>query len=734
MPQTLAALPAVLSATFATTGAAAGAAATAASLIPGVGAVGAGLSLAGTLSIGSSLLASVAVAALQMGVQAAFSTGRSRNFDTGSTTREATISEPARRLFFGFGRIKTGGNLAFWQVSSAGDLWRVIVYDCQKTEEIEQHFINQEPVTLDDDGWVQTPTKWQDIIRIKDYQGTTVQAASSELVAAFPGVWTSAHQGKGLSYVVIQQKPVALASVSSTYPNGARGEQWTAIRKADNEIYDPRDGSTGYSDNLVLCLLRVLTHPQGGALSLADFSLSTWRAAADLAGTMETTPEGGQEARYRAAGLWEAAGLGQTSSLMEAISGLLRAGNAMLYEDPDDDGKIAIALDLPEPSRLTAFTADDVLDLKVSRSETTFDRYDATNIKFVSPAQGFTDAVSPHYPPDVASPQRVRTIDVPFCPSHSQAGRLAKMNHLRLSSDSVTASLGPIGLMTRPAALEAFDLLEIRAGSRVLVTDYQMGPTDQPLFEISGFRVPAGYGEFSPADELEPEELFTAVGAEGDKIAAPSDLRAGIDKDDSGTLRVSWGASDEAGIALQYEVDIGQTGTFMQRQEVFPQASGAATLEIDPGGASLVDVRARFSKLTGGVTDWADLTGVSATTPVAAPTAPTLSVLSSSTAVPGGGGIVQATIRVFFLSTEGVHRVRIYEELNTDPPTELDTSHGVDGVVHVAENDTSSDFSISRSGAQVGDDWNIMAEIIGISNEVVASAVTTLTITSDGGS
>lgn len=354
------------------------------------------IGLVGAGGIGS-FLASTALSL----VQSVLTQGRrpQPNFGSQSTERIATVRDSARPRFFGFGRIRTGGQIVFQKVSSAGDLWRVIVFDCGETDGVDFHFMNNEAVTLDGSGWATSPAKWAGNLRIAEFTGTDDQSASSLLTAAFPSIWTSAHRLRGLSYVVIQQKPVQIEDVNETWPSGPAGENWNAVRRASNRIYDPRDASTGYSDNPALVLLWVLRNAFGGNLSLDDFALDAWEAAADACDTEDATPEGGVEPRYRAAGLWEAAGAGTgTSTLAGAVNDLLQAMNARLYLDPDDDGRLGIVVDKPATNAEGPFVAADVLSLGLQPGQALLEDYDATSADFQNPELGFQDDTTPAWP------------------------------------------------------------------------------------------------------------------------------------------------------------------------------------------------------------------------------------------------------------------------------------------------------------------------------------------------
>jgi hypothetical protein len=315
-------------------------------------------------------------------------------------------------------------------------------------------------------------------------------------------------------------------------------------------------------------------------------------------------------------------------------------------------------------------------------------------------------------------------------PSHSQAARLAKLNHLRLASPTaVTASLGPVGLLTREADRIGFDMVEAPAGLEIIVTEYDMGPSDSPSFAVSGWGIPSGYGTFDPATEIDEEVLPPALSADGETIAAPLDLRAGIDKDTATTLRIAWSLPPEPGLAIEYQWDVGQDGTFEGRTRTFPATAGVATTTISPGAETLADVRARYIKLTGGVTAFRLLEDVPIDAAIAAPTAPTFTLSGTTPTVNELGDFVQTTAAVTFTASEGVYLIKTYADANVDPPTTQ-----VGEAVFVSAEDVPVSIGIASHEIVLStDDWNIRVEAVNVSHNSTFSAVETVNITLESG-
>ena len=202
------------------------------------------------------------------------------------------------------GRARVGGHVFFR--GSTGDKKEKFVMAValagHEIDGIEQLWLNDTPVTVDANGWVQTEpylirrkesatiggsvappeaitgtvipvsnfdgdvsaVTYQYYVdtpkaRIRAYLGTADQTADAQLQADFPGLWTAAHRTQGVAYLVCEfwydetAFPSGLPSVTAT------------IRGA--KCFDPRTGDTRFTENPALHQRHVLTHPYFGKRS-----------------------------------------------------------------------------------------------------------------------------------------------------------------------------------------------------------------------------------------------------------------------------------------------------------------------------------------------------------------------------------------------------------------------------------------------------------------------------------
>lgn len=122
--------------------------------------------------------------------------------------------------------------------------------------------------------------------KIRTYLGAPGQVADAALIAALPGVWTSAHVGNGIAYIIMEADydPDAFQSGLPNISAQVRG----------SKVYDPRTGVTAWSENAALLARHVATHPLGGRLPAARINDDTFITAANVCDTLVAYVMGGR--------------------------------------------------------------------------------------------------------------------------------------------------------------------------------------------------------------------------------------------------------------------------------------------------------------------------------------------------------------------------------------------------------------------------------------------------------
>ena len=181
-----------------------------------------------------------------------------------------------------YGRVKTGGAIIYNEATGVNnkDLHRIIAYAGHEVTSFDEIYINDEVVTLDGTGNVISPAKYDGLIRIKEHLGSPSQTADTYLVAESDGLWTTQHTLNGIAYLYIR-----LSFSSDAFPNGV--PEITATIKG-KKIYDPRDGTTAWSDNPALCIRDYITSGYGLGEDAAQLDDTLVSAAANVCDETDT--------------------------------------------------------------------------------------------------------------------------------------------------------------------------------------------------------------------------------------------------------------------------------------------------------------------------------------------------------------------------------------------------------------------------------------------------------------
>jgi hypothetical protein len=164
-----------------------------------------------------------------------------------------------------YGEAKVAGVRVFDGTTGASNeyLHRVIALTGHEIESFEEIYINDALVTnLEADGNVKevlladgtSSNVYDGYIRIKKHLGSPDQLADSSLVSEV-SEWTDNHRLQGISYLYVR-----FNYNQDVFPNGI--PEVTATIKG-KKVYDPRTGTTAWSNNSALCIRDYLTNTHG---------------------------------------------------------------------------------------------------------------------------------------------------------------------------------------------------------------------------------------------------------------------------------------------------------------------------------------------------------------------------------------------------------------------------------------------------------------------------------------
>lgn len=278
-------------------------------------AVKAGFVVAG--SIGFTAIASV----VAFGVNTALSAAMTKKPGTVSTDQglKTLLRLPDAPHRIVYGRARVGGTAVYFETANTGPdkngnpvsrtnefLHMVVAVAGHEIDSFEQFYVNDTPVTLDVNGFVQESEfnlGGDSFVRIRAYTGTDDQTADPLLVAEGPN-WTANHRLRGIAYIYAR-----LRWDSNVWPNGI--PSINAVVKG-KKVYDPREGGHDiddkttweWSDNAALCVRDYLSSrdagniPYGFGASAEEIDDDFTVEAANICDESVTKRDGSTIARY----------------------------------------------------------------------------------------------------------------------------------------------------------------------------------------------------------------------------------------------------------------------------------------------------------------------------------------------------------------------------------------------------------------------------------------------------
>ena len=155
-----------------------------------------------------------------------------------------------------YGKMRVAGARIYDETTGNNNkyLHRILAVAGHEVESFDEIYVNDELVTLDVDGNVTSPEKYDGKLRFKLHLGATDQTADADLVSESFN-WTTEHTLNGIAYMYVRMKFDADA-----FPNGI--PEFTVV-VSGKKVYDPRTSTTAWSDNPALCMRDYLTSSYG---------------------------------------------------------------------------------------------------------------------------------------------------------------------------------------------------------------------------------------------------------------------------------------------------------------------------------------------------------------------------------------------------------------------------------------------------------------------------------------
>jgi hypothetical protein len=180
-----------------------------------------------------------------------------------------------------YGKMRVAGARIYDEATGVNNkyLHRVLAVAGHEIQAFDEIYINDELATLDGNGNVTSPSKYNGKVRIKLHLGASNQTADASLVSESVH-WTSQHTLNGIAYMYVR-----LNFDADVFPNGI--PEFTTVIKG-KKVYDPRTSTTVWSDNPALCLRDYLTSAYGISEETANIDDTLVIAAANVSDQTNT--------------------------------------------------------------------------------------------------------------------------------------------------------------------------------------------------------------------------------------------------------------------------------------------------------------------------------------------------------------------------------------------------------------------------------------------------------------
>jgi hypothetical protein len=341
------------------------------------------------------------------------------------------------------GKVKAGGHIVF-ERAKEGFLYRVIVHGHGEIDGVDQHYLNNSPVSVDGSGFVTDAQYFHVRERVQLIQraGVAPDTAFAEITSVWPA-WTADHRLDGLWKTLLIAEQVEPEKFNAMYP--AREPMVQAVARTA-KVYDPRNGTTTFSENFALCLAHFMASPDGMGQPDA-FEPADVAAAADICDQAMALAAGGTELRFRAGGSY-----GLNERRQDVLQRLLDSAGARLRLKPNGHLRPEMGAYVAPAMTLTYRDVIEVQEIVPGHDATR--RYNILPARYVDQDLGFVEVDADAWIDEARisidggdKPATGRAFM--FCPSHRQS-RAAQKLHMDRDNPEVIARI-----RFKPSALEA---------------------------------------------------------------------------------------------------------------------------------------------------------------------------------------------------------------------------------------------------------------------------------------
>lgn len=494
-----------------------------------------------------------------------------------------------------YGKTRVSGNVVAKVTTNSGTTYSggtregnnpfyhsIVVFAGHEIDSFETIYLGDTALTLDSNGWVTNAPYFKDgasYVRIKQHLGAEDQSADSLAVANIPG-WDSNCRGRGCAYLYVIMEFNA-EIFQSGVPN------ISAVIKG-KKVFDPRDDSTAWSDNAVLCIRDYLVSDYG-------FGVPSTRIDDDLASANATICEeavdlqaGGTQSRYAINGFLSTDhtpldNLQQLSSAVAApityVQGVFRI-NVAVYDTP------------------TLTLTDDMISgaMTVNPRTTRKELFNAVQGVFADPEKNYQPTSFPivtnaTYEANDNGERIIRDLQLPFEVSAERAQRLAKILleksrqgiviEMTLNMEALQFAVWDTFTYTNPTLGWSSKVFRVinwhfspKSGISITAQEessasYDWNEGEATIIDTApDTNLPDPFSVNPPGTPIVTEVLYSTIGSSGVKSKAV----------------ISWGASDDAFVRwYQLEYKMQADTDYLALAPLSYNVTSATLFDLEPG-------------------------------------------------------------------------------------------------------------------------------------------------------
>jgi len=417
-----------------------------------------GVLLTGAISIGLSAVTSWALQALTPKPDLS-SLGGGGTSSAGLLVNDRAAIAPQD---FIYGEVRKGGTVIYDETTGTNNkfLHRVIALAGHEVEEIGDIYLNDEIVTLDSGGVVNSGS-YAGKIRVNKHLGDQT-TADADLLAESDQIDAS-FVGNGIAYIYVR--------FSYDQDVFANGLPVITAKIKGKKVFDPRSGTTAYSNNAALCLRDFLTASYG--LQDSDIDEAAFQIAANECDESVTLAGGGTEPKYTMNGV-----VRSDQNFGDVLQQMTTCCTGTLFWGMGAWDLVAGAYSAP----VEDFGLDDLRGpISVDPLTNLRDAFNAVSGTFNDAGQ---DYITVDYPTITSSvfeqedggERLPLDLELPFTTSAATAQRIAKLTLYR-AREQIS--------MTADFSLKAFN---VEVGDIITFTNPRYG-WDQKQFEVVGWNL-----------------------------------------------------------------------------------------------------------------------------------------------------------------------------------------------------------------------------------------------------